>query len=369
MPEQPEYQKPDSKCSKYLNVIYIACAILLGTALLSVMALLTFLTITRFNPPPKSNCSMNNPSPLDTIPVGKLELYTWNIGYCGLGKEMDFFYEGGKMVRPEKKLYERYRDGIIYQLTTLNRLDFILLQEVDEDSKRSYGDNQLERFKATFKEDEAAFAVNYQTRFVPLPLFNPMGNVKSGLLSLSRYHAVESVRIDLPGSYAWPKKLMMPDRCALLSRYPVSNGKQLVVINLHNSAYTDAADMRRQELVMLRQIIMEEYTKGNYVITGGDWNLNPPLFDAASVKNGDKVSLIENPIKPDWLPEGFTWATDRSRTTNRSVDKPYLKGQNSTTLIDFFVLSPNIKLLTVNTLDTGFEFSDHRPVGMIVELN
>lgn len=305
----------------------------------------------------------------DTIPAGRLELYTWNIGYCGLGKNMDFFYEGGKMVRPERQYYERCRDGIIYQLTTLNKLDFILLQEVDHRSHRTYLDDQVERFNATFREYSSFFALNYKVPFVPVPPTSPMGKVKSGILTLSRFQAVEATRYTFPSAYSWPKRLFMLDRCFVLTRYNVSNGRQLVVINTHNSAYADAADMRAKELKLLKDVMVSEYSKGNYVIAGGDWNQNPLSFNQDSIQDGNAVRTISPGIPADFLPAGFTWAFDPKYPTNREVNEPYTKGKTLTTIIDFFVLSPNITLLTANTLQTNFEFADHQPVGMIVELN
>jgi len=304
----------------------------------------------------------------DTIPAGKLELYTWNIGYCGLGKEMDFFYEDGKMVRPEKDYYEHCRDGIIYQLTTLNKLDFILLQEVDQQSERTYLDDQVERFKATFSNYTAFFALNYKVPFVPVPVTSPMGKVKSGILTLSRFQPVEATRYSFPSAYSWPKRLFMLDRCFVLTRYNVSNGKQLVIINTHNSAYSDAVEMRAKELNLLKDVIVGEFSKGNYVIAGGDWNQNPLPFIKDDIKDGNSVKAISPGIPSDFLPAGFTWAFDPKYPTNRDVNKPYTKGETLTTIIDFFILSPNINLLTTNTLQTNFEFSDHQPVGMIVEL-
>lgn len=309
----------------------------------------------------------NNTLP-DTIPVGRLELYTWNIGYCGLGKEMDFFYEDGKMVRPDKEHYERYRDGIFYQLTILNKLDFILLQEVDKHSERSYLDDQVERFKATFKDYAAFFAFNFKTPFIPVPVFSPIGKVNGGLLTLSRFEPVIAERHSFPTAYSWPKRLFMPDRGFILTRYEVSNGKQLVIINTHNSAFSDAAEMRKKEMETIKKMIEKEYLKGNYVIAGGDWNQNPPPFTTKSIKDGNIAKSINPGIPADFLPDGFVWAFDPKHPTNRDVNIPYRKGETLTTIINFFILSPNITLLTVNTLQNDFEFSDHQAVGIIVEL-
>ena len=63
---------------------------------------------------------------------------SWNIGYAGLGKEMDFFYDGGGKVRPSKEQFENYLSGIKKTLKENNKVDFIFLQEVDISSKRSY---------------------------------------------------------------------------------------------------------------------------------------------------------------------------------------------------------------------------------------
>jgi len=192
--------------------------------------------------------------------------------------------------------------------------------------------------------------------------------VKAGLLTLSRYKPLEAVRYNFPSTYSWPKRLFMIDRGFILTRYKVSNGKQLVIINTHNSPYSDAADMRTKELNMLKEIIEREYALGNYVITGGDWNQNPIAFDPASIKDGNRVKEITPGIPADFLPGEYTWAFDPKYPTNRDVNEPYSKGKTPTTIIDFFILSPNISLLTANTLQTNFEFSDHQPVGMIVEL-
>ena len=350
---------------KYLIIVATAIG---GLAIVILAMFLLYATFTDFNPPDQESIAMEKTDVPDTIPIGKLELYTWNIGYCGLGAKMDFFYEKGKMVRPEQVYYERCRDGIIYQLTTLNKLDFILLQEIDEQSERTYQDNQVERFKATFKEHAAFFALNYKVPFVPFPLHSPMGKVKAGLLTLGRYKPVEAVRYSFPSAYSWPKRLFMIDRGFILTRYKVSNGKQLVIINTHNSAYSDAADMRSQELNILKKIIENEFALGNYVITGGDWNQNPIAFDPDSIKDGNRVKEITPGIPGGFLPGEYTWAFDPKYPTNRDVNEPYSKGRTPTTIIDFFILSPNIRLLTTNTLQTNFEFSDHQPVGMIIEL-
>ncbi len=85
------------------------------------------------------------PEQPDTISVGKpLHIVTWNIGYAGLNKDMDFFYEGGTKVRPAKTQVDKNMEGIGNYLFENDReTDFFLFQEIDENAKRSYYINQI----------------------------------------------------------------------------------------------------------------------------------------------------------------------------------------------------------------------------------
>lgn len=349
---------------------YSAFAILAFSGLIALIlaGFLIYSTVTDFKPGKTEPIAILPNTLPDTIPLGSLEFYTWNIGYCGLGAKMDFFYENGKMVRPDEEYYEHCRDGVLHQLSMLNKPDFILLQEIDQQSHRTYLDDQVEQVKAAFKDYATFFALNYKVPFVPVPLHSPMGKVQAGLITLSRYQPFKAERYSFPSAYSWPKRLFMLDRGFILMRFMVSNGKQLVLINTHNSAFADAADMRAKELNMIKTIIQKEYKRGNYVIIGGDWNQNPLPFNPDSIQDGNKAYAITPGIPAGFLPVGFSWAFDPKYPTNRNVDMPYTKGKTGTTTIDFFVLSPNIKLLTVNTLQANFEFADHEPVGMVVEL-
>ena len=62
---------------------------------------------------------------------------TWNIGYGGLGEDMDFFYDGGKMVRDTRENVKMNLDAITAHIGGSDTIDFFLLQEVDFSSKRS----------------------------------------------------------------------------------------------------------------------------------------------------------------------------------------------------------------------------------------
>jgi endonuclease/exonuclease/phosphatase family metal-dependent hydrolase len=289
----------------------------------------------------------------------------WNIGYGGLGAEMDFFFDGGDKVRTSFGQQQENEDGITALLKAMEATDFFLLQEVDSSARRSWGRNQKEWLASLYPHYHSSFAVNYAAAFVPLPLYEPMGAVTSGLMSLCRYQPSASIRYALPGRYAWPKRLFSLQRCLLLMRFPLAGGKELVLINVHNEAFDAGGMHRKAQLNFLRQLVLSEYAEGNYVIAGGDWNQNPPEWEAGMLQNGDRGEPILPPLDASGL-EDWQWAFDASLPTNRFLDQAYQQGNTSTTLIDFFLLSPNIQLLEVQTFDLSFLHSDHHPVGVKV---
>jgi endonuclease/exonuclease/phosphatase family metal-dependent hydrolase len=306
-------------------------------------------------------------STIDSMP-DTLSFVTWNLGYGGLGREMDFFFDGGKFTRPDEIVYRKYWSGITDQLATFHHFDFIMLQEVDFHSRRSYFDDQWQELLDLFPGHSATGVVNYDVMFVPAPLLNPMGRVLSGMALMSRAQPVSSERVALESEYSWPQTLFMPDRCFIINRYALNGERELVVINTHNSAF-DSGELRKTQMERLKAVMLDEYEKGNYVVAGGDWNLNPPLFRYYKINTGDLGIEIEPEFDQDFFPDGWYWAFYRYTPTNRSLVEPYLRSRTNTTVIDFFIISPNIRYTWLNTLDLGFENSDHHPVVMKVVLD
>ena len=338
------------------TLIFIVAAILLLPAVF-----LLYMTLSDYRPDRREAIELkNNPlqGPLENT---VFSLMTWNIGYFGLGKEMDFFYDGGTGVRPDKQAYREYFSGGEAMLREMAGLDFYFLQEVDFCSKRTYFDDQARKIAGLFPSYGKAETTNYKVRFVPVPLRRPMGSVLAGMTTYSRYRASESTRYAFIGDASWPSGLFMLDRCFILTRIPLDNGRELVLINTHNSAFDDGS-RRKQQLGVLKEVMMEEYSRGNYVVTGGDWNMNPVGYENIPFSNGDAPTVILPAIETDFLPQDWQWVFNPNLPTNRMVDRPYQAGKTLTTIIDFFVASPNISVESIITVDHGFRYSDHQPV-------
>lgn len=347
----------------FLVKIILTLLVLFG---LYVLGAILYAQYSDYKPNPEELAEVIIPAQqLSTVDKDTLVFYDWNIGYCGLGKESDFFYDGGKMVRPTKALSDKNLNGFLETLKAWKAdADFINIQEIDRASRRSYQVDQLQKAFAELGTYKTAFGKNYDVRFVPMPFLEPMGKVLGGIASFYKYQDAEPpVKYAFPSNFSWPKGLFFLDRCFMKMRFNLKNGKQLILINTHNSAY-DGGALKKQEMKYFKKFIVEEYAKGNYVIVGGDWNQIPPGY-APLDKNSN---YEEMPVPADFADADWKFAFDGTTPTNRKVDKPYVAGETYTTVIDFYLLSPNIELLEVKGLANGFEYSDHQPVRMVCKL-
>jgi endonuclease/exonuclease/phosphatase family metal-dependent hydrolase len=298
---------------------------------------------------------------------GEIDIFNWNIGYCGLDKSMDFFYDGGQQVRASEANTILNLNSILKFIAQHDSIEFFLFQEVDQRSKRSYRINQYDSIQNLLKGFKAYFGKNYDVFFVPTPPANPYGKVFSGLMSLSKYDPVQVVRYSFPGKYAFPKGLFMLDRCFLVKRFSTDNGKELVLINTHNEAYDDGSH-RKAQMEYLRNFLIKEYEKGNYIIVGGDWNQCPPEINTTI--DGYVFDMDDfSPIPSDYLPKDWKWVYQNNIPTNRRVMKTWDKQNTPVTVIDFFLVSPNVETIRVTNVDLGFENSDHQPVIAKFRLN
>jgi endonuclease/exonuclease/phosphatase family metal-dependent hydrolase len=143
-------------------------------------------------------------------------------------------------------------------------------------------------------------------------------------------------------------------------RFPLSGGKQLLVVNTHNEAY-DTGAIRDEQMAFLKKFLLAEYDLGNHIIVAGDWNQCPPDFQPRFSE--DVFDTIDfKGIDPAFLPSGWTWVFDNTIPSNRRVDVTYIPGTTRTTVIDFFLLSPNLRSAECKTIDLDFSCSDHQPV-------
>ncbi|MGD9760907.1 MAG: endonuclease/exonuclease/phosphatase family protein [Candidatus Izemoplasmatales bacterium] len=310
-----------------------------------------------------------------------LTILTFNIGYASLSETEDFVMDGGEKAKMDTETEVIANLDGISSILEDNPADIYLLQEVDIDSKRSYNINQLDYYHDILGKS-SVLAYNYRCIFVPFPfdLNQMMGKVNSGIVTFSDYYTESAERHQLPGSFDWPVSLANLKRAMLISKYPIQNSeKYLVVINVHLSAYDDGT-MRLQEMEALKQVMQDEYEAGNYVLVGGDFN---QTFPAAYSIDGEAINYYyelknENfwqayPMEEDWLiGDSFSFGVDVTTPTCRLLHQPYDTinlENNQYYVIDGFIVSNNLTIDDITTLDENFVYSDHNPVKITVSFN
>ena len=344
--------------------------IVLGAVLLLAAGLILWLSVCEFKPADvtdvkvESNSQVGEFSPfLDQ----ELTVISWNIGYAGLGKDSDFFMDGGENVSSaDQDTVTASLLGIYKQLYSGdNQAGIYMLQEVDKNSARTYGMDESDCLGIY----NSTYALNYSCPFVPYPL-PPIGRVNSGLLTTTMYDIDSSERISLPCPFDWPVSTANLKRCLLVSYLPIEgSSSKLVIVNLHLEAYDDG-EGKIAQTKQLREFIQSEYEKGNYVIAGGDFN---QVFPGGIEKYPNEHPELWEPgiITEDIMPEGWSLAYDLETPSCRLLNQPYDPEDIENTqyyVIDGFIISPNVELISVETLDAGFEFADHNPVQLKVKL-
>lgn len=307
----------------------------------------------------------------DVLATGEGKEYTvttYNIGFGAYTPDFTFFMDGGKESRAASK--ESVVEHVSSAARTIIELspDFALFQETDTSSTRSHHVNEKNILQEAFPSYTGAFAVNYHSAYLMYPIFQPHGRSNSGILTLSAYKAVAAVRRSLPISTGFSKFLDL-DRCYSLMRVPTDDGKELVLYNVHLSAYGGSDEIRAAQMNMLFFDMKSEYDKGNYCIAGGDFNHDFTENSAVVLNGAEGAGSFEwaQPFPSEMLPQGILRADDYTCGTQmpscRNCDVPYKEG-NYTVIVDGFLYSQNVCVSYLENVQTGFKDSDHNPVVM-----
>jgi endonuclease/exonuclease/phosphatase family metal-dependent hydrolase len=213
-----------------------------------------------------------------------------------------------------------------------------------------------------------AFAYNFKTLYVPYPI-PPIGRVSSGILTFSAYAADSATRVSLPCPFSYPIRLANLKRCLLVERIPVADSdKELVLVNLHLEAYDDG-EGKAAQTAQLASLLTEEAEKGNYVIAGGDFNQSFDVTDVSAYPNrGD--DLWQPGVLETAAFSGLQCLQDTAVPSCRSIDRAYDPEDENFQyyVLDGYLLSDNLSVEMIQTVDLGFANSDHNPVRLQVTL-
>ena len=298
-------------------------------------------------------------------------IVSWNIGFGAYESDYGFFMDGGT----ESWAWSKERlDANLQKIAAVlaeRQADFYIVQEVDTDSTRSYHRDEASVLRQALPEYDSIWAQNYDSPFLFYPLTQPHGKSVSGIMTFSAFDISSALRRELPIESGLTKLLDL-DRCYSVSRIPVVGGRELVLYNMHLSAYTSDGTIATEQLRRIIADMRGEYEKGNYVVCGGDFNKD--ILGDSSVYFGksDIEYTWAQPLDME-LFEGtglrLVAPLDEANPVPscRNADGPYHPGQYVLT-VDGFIVSDNVDVETAEVLDMQFAYSDHNGVEMTFTL-
>ena len=385
------------KILKVLGIVLLAIALLLAAYIIYLYA--SYHRI-EDNQELQVETISDNTSSGDALTTGeKYSALTYNIGFGAYTPDFSFFMDGGKSSWAKSKDSVKETIKGAGELVASKDPDFALVQEIDLDATRSYHVNEYSILKENIPAYNCVFAQNYDSAFLFYPFTQPHGKSKAGLALFSKYPITGSLRRSFPISTSFTKFFDL-DRCYSISRIPVDNGKELVIFELHMSAYGNSDAIREGQIRMLSEDMQKEYEAGNYVICGGDFNhdLKATESKASDESNkdneGDKANESSDtqtdsgdseeaepeswayPFPRSELPEHFSFCLDQLSedekndlwNSARNADMEYVPGETYTVTLDGFIISDNVECTKYENVNTGYSYSDHDPVYMEFQL-
>ena len=116
---------------KFLKILLCVVAAIVVLAALFIL----YLTVREYRPEAVESVAIRGEESGFSLPQNEaLSIVTWNVGYCGLGKDSDFVMDGGGNAPvPDRAKVDQYTEGV---KTTIDEqdADIYILQEVDVNS-------------------------------------------------------------------------------------------------------------------------------------------------------------------------------------------------------------------------------------------
>ena len=298
------------------------------------------------------------------------KLISFNIGFGAYEQDFGFFMDGGNRAWAWSK--ERLNTNLekINAFISTQNADLLLIQEVDFDSTRTYHVDERPGLVAALPGMNYTFAQNWDSAFLFAPPTQPHGSAKTGIMTFSRFKIDSALRRSLPLETGIMKIIDL-DRCYSVHRIPTADGHELVLYNVHLSAYTSDGKIAEEQLRMMLADMQGEYNKGNFCIAGGD--LNKDLSSNAVKYFGTSAGdyTWAQPIPQSiFLGSNVSLVFPYNETTRtpscRNADGPWTHDPLTQYVltVDGFLVTDNVTVTYADVIDTDFMFSDHNPVQM-----
>ncbi len=313
-------------------------------------------------------CDAKSPS---LTPGATVKVLSWNVQYMA-GKNYVFFYDkldgSGKDSRPSRQDIDLTFDEVAGVIKEENP-DIILIQEVDENSKRTDYENQVEILKNKISTEYGCYtsAFYHKSAFVPHPMI--MGSVGLKMATYSKYKMTKSIRHQLEKI---PANILMKQynlKRAVLETWISIEGsdKPLALFNTHLDAFAQGYDTMEKQVKETKELL-DSKTKGDIPwLIGGDFNLLPPGESYARLADDEKA-YYQKETELQKIFQNYSGIPALKDVNSKEFPKWFThipNGRSSVPdrTIDFIFYSPNLKIgkYYVRHQDTQ-KISDHMPL-------
>jgi endonuclease/exonuclease/phosphatase family metal-dependent hydrolase len=286
-----------------------------------------------------------------------LTVMTWNIGYAS-GMENN---KGNVLSSAD---ITANLDTIAASIRR-NHADLVALQEVDFNSRRSHGINQLRYLQEKLDFPFAAYILNWNKRYVPFPIGldfkKHFGRVQSGQAVLSRMPITQNSAEFLAKPFNKPFWYNMFYISRAAQRVKVlAAGRELDLYNVHLEAFH--TETRMHQAIELLDLMKTRGFAAGFVV--GDFNALPP-------NAGKKLGFVDEP-EADFTGDNTIQLLEQKGglaevvpdSINRLAESPSFTfpSVGPTRRLDYLFYTPGIRHLRWSVDRDAGTGSDHLPV-------
>ncbi|MBP5295312.1 MAG: endonuclease/exonuclease/phosphatase family protein [Lachnospiraceae bacterium] len=360
-------EKKAKKKSVFKTILKVVGIVLLAIILIAV-GYFAYVFIQYHRIPDNQVLSVQNPKSERVEMEKEYRMISFNIGFGAYEQDFGFFMDGGDRAWAWSK--ERLNTNLekINAFIGKEEAEFFLIQEVDFDSTRTYHVDERPGLAAALSDKTYTFAQNWDSAFLFAPPTQPHGTARTGIMTFSDFRIESSIRRSLPLETGF-MKIVDLDRCYSVNRIPIVGGVELVVYNVHLSAYTSDGKIAEEQLRMMVADMQAEYEKGNFCIAGGDLNkdLSGNAVKYFGTSAGDYTwaqPIPESIFMGSNVKLVFPYDETKKTPSCRNADGPWTHDPLTQYVltVDGFLVTDNVEILKADVIDTDFMFSDHNPV-------
>ena len=248
--------------------------------------------------------------------------------------------------------------------------DFYFLQEVDNNSTRSFYINQKTFVLDAIKSYAYVNAEYGETNYIITPISTPIGSFECSSMFFSKYRIKNSIRRALASEQSFFGKYKSSDNHITVTKIYVAASEvppYLIMINVSidplESEQTKRASYKKLKEIMATELL----DRNNYVIVGGSFGCQ--LY-ADSDYFGDRPEWCD-PLPADFSEQELAMIgynvvrhayEDQQYGTFRDTGEKYKRGETYESVFDGFIVSSNIEVKGLEILHNNYLFSSHSPV-------